>query len=81
MNFFFLNEDLKDVEINLDRQLSLSKAMADHLKIKYDDILHTANRNKSMSIDTILSDDMKIDQEPDLEESRSKIKRIIHPKE
>lgn len=39
MNFFFLNEDLKDLEKNLDRQLAVSKAVADHMKIKYNDIL------------------------------------------
>ena len=85
MNFFFLNSDLKDFENNLDRQMTIAQATADHLKIKYEDILNPTKKRRNGSFAGIIENneniencDMKIEEEPDLEESRQKIKRIIH---
>lgn len=46
MNFFFLNEDIKDIENNLDKQLSMAISMADRLKIKYHDIIENNEESK-----------------------------------
>lgn len=69
MNFFFLNEDLKDVEKNIDRQLSLARSVADKLKIKYDDIMGTSPKNiKDTQTKIPDSASLQINQEPSVED-------------
>ena len=81
MNFFFLIEDLKVVENNIDRQISLAKGVADKLKIKYDDIFTTENDENLSKVAHPANDSMsKIGQEPDLKESLEKLHRFIQPK-
>ena len=80
MNFFFLNEDVKDVEKNLDRQLSISKSIADKLKIKYDDIINPGIKGSpspvaSPGVGPFLDNNSL--QEPKIEEV---IQRTFHQK-
>lgn len=85
MNFFFLNEDVKDVEKNLDRQLSISKSIADKLKIKYDDIM---NPEQKWSISPVNSpgggaftdnNSLQTNQEPQINQE-PKIEEVIQRK-
>jgi len=76
MNFFFLNEDMKDVERNLDRQLSIAKSVADKLKIKYDDILQPKSTNTS-SVEQKSPGLGSVNQEPSVEEV---IQKTFHHK-
>lgn len=85
MNFFFLNEDVKDVEKNLDRQLSISKSIADKLKIKYDDIMSPGPGLKGSTSPVANSgagpltdnNSLQINQEPKIEEV---IQKTFHQK-
>ena len=82
MNFFFLNEDVKDVEKNLDRQLSIAKSIADKLKIKYEDIMSPAPAESSYIGSPVVGapnndNSLQVNQEPKIEEV---IQRTFHKK-
>lgn len=80
MNFFFLVEDVKELENNLDRQLSVSKSMAEKLKIKIDDIFEEKSGEKNSPIFKINPKDSDNDEYDFEVSSKEKLKVALEKK-